>query len=297
VQGWALEFQVLLAVGVLFLIGAVVIALATAHPAKRATARELWALYRSEFLVVGLVLLPAVMDGVAFLAAMLALTWRGQIELARLYAMPTNGLVELAAMAAAGFVVAAGWLNGAASSGTALLLGIAGIGLLGLFVSPRRAAVAAVSLLFPALLVAHLAATRGLEQGFAWFVLLYATAEINDAFALLGGKLMGRTKILPRLSPGKTAEGLLSGVVCGGTTGVVLGMLLLDLSLGRAAGAAAVILAGGLIGDMATSALKRWCGVKDFASVHALHGGVLDIYDSLLFAAPLFVLWHWAMTS
>jgi hypothetical protein len=193
VHGLVLQLQVLVAVGILFLIGAVVIALATAHPAKRTTARELWALYRSEFLVVGLVLLPAAIGGVVFLAAMLALTWRGQIELGRLYAMPAYGLVELTAMAAAGFVVAAGWLHGAATSGTALLLSIAGIGLLGLFVSARRSAVAAVSLLFPALLVALLAAARELEQGFAWFVLLYATAEINDAFALLGVKLMGRT--------------------------------------------------------------------------------------------------------
>jgi phosphatidate cytidylyltransferase len=295
VQGWPLELQVLLAVGILFLIGAVVIALATAHPAKRPTAPELWALYRSEFLVVGLVLLPAAIGGVAFLAAMLALTWRGQVELSRLFAVPPTGLLELAAMAAAGFIVAAGWMHGAAAGSAVLLLGLAGVGVLGLLISRQRGAIAATGLLFPALLVAHLAAVRGLEQGFAWFVLLYATAEINDAFALLGGKLIGRTKILPRLSPGKTAEGLLSGLVCGGATGIALGMLLLDLSLGRATGAAAVILAGGLIGDMATSALKRWRGVKDFATVHALHGGVLDIYDSLLFAAPLFLLWHWAV--
>jgi len=118
-------------------------------------------------------------------------------------------------------------------------------------------------------------------------LLVYATVEMNDAFAYVGGKLFGRTQILPRLSPKKTLEGLITGIVVGGGSGFLIGYELLHLHAGAAFRVALVALVAGLAGDVLTSLLKRWRQKKDFQPLMVLHGGVLDIYDSLLIATPV----------
>ncbi len=110
---------------------------------------------------------------------------------------------------------------------------------------------------------------------------------MNDAFAFVGGKLFGRTQILPRLSPRKTLEGLIAGLVVGGGSGFLIGYELLHLSASAALRIALVALIAGLLGDVLTSLLKRWRQKKDFPPLMVLHGGVLDIYDSLLIATPM----------
>jgi len=286
------EIRVLLALAVAFSVGAAVIGLAALSARGRGLVGELWALYRSEFLVVGLVLLPAALGGWAFLAALLALTWRGQIEMARLFDLPAAGPFEYVAMAAGAFIVATGTIFGPSWAGLVALGLLSAVAYHGVWVRPDRLrfGVAALGLIFPALFVAQLGALRADEGGFGWLVLVFAVVEINDAFALVFGKLFGRTLIMPRLSPRKTAEGLFAGLICGALGGMLVAHYLLALDWTTAIPMVAVILAAGLIGDLATSALKRRRNKKDFAPVHALHGGLLDIYDSLLFAAPLFLL-------
>lgn len=287
-----MELRVLLALAVAFSAGAAVIGLAALSPRHRTMVGELWALYRSEFLVVGLVLLPAAFGGWVFLAALVALTWRGQLEMARLFDQPEIGPIEVICMAAGAFIVVAGTLAGSALHSLVMLAVLLALALDGLVLRPRRQrlGVAALGLVFPALFAAQLGALRAGEGGFGWLVLVFAAVEINDAFALLFGKLFGRTLIMPRLSPRKTAEGLFGGLICGALAGLLVAHYLLDIPLLRAVPMVAVILAGALLGDLATSALKRWRQKKDFAEVHVLHGGLLDIYDSFLFAAPLFLL-------
>lgn len=287
-----MELRVVLALAIAFSVGAAVIGLAALSPRQRGLVGELWALYRSEFLVVGLVLLPAAFGGWAFLGALLVLTWRGQIEMARLFDLPGVGPLEFLYMAAGAVVVATGTVFGPSWSSLLALGFLSALAYHGLRTRPDRLrlGVAALGLIFPALFVAQLGALRASEGGFGWLVLVFAVVEINDAFALVFGKLFGRTLIMPRLSPRKTAEGLFAGLICGAIGGLLVAYFLLELNWRMALPLVAVILAGGLIGDLATSALKRRRDKKDFAPVHALHGGLLDIYDSLLFAAPLFLL-------
>jgi len=280
-----------LATAVAFAAGAAVIGLAALSPARRGLLGELWALYRSEFLVVGLVLVPAAVGGWVFLAALLALTWRGQIEIARLFDLAELGPLEYLAIAAGVLLVAGGMLLGPSLYTLAALVPLLAVAIAGLRQPlPARLGVAALGLVFPALFAVQLAALRMDDGGFGWLVLVFATVEIGDAFALLIGKLFGKTLIMPRLSPRKTAEGLFGGLACGALAGLLVAHYLLVLPMRQAIPMVAVILAGGLVGDLATSALKRWRGKKDFAPVHVLHGGLLDIYDSFLFAVPLFLL-------
>jgi phosphatidate cytidylyltransferase len=123
----------------------------------------------------------------------------------------------------------------------------------------------------------------------AWrMLLLLAIVMGADTAAFFVGSALGRRKLVPAISPGKTWEGLLGGLVGG-----VLGALavraagLRSLPLAHAVwlgfGAAAL----GTAGDLAESLLKRWAGVKDSGALFPGHGGMLDRLDSLLFASPV----------
>ena len=117
------------------------------------------------------------------------------------------------------------------------------------------------------------------------FFLLLAT-EANDVLQYVLGKLFGRHKILPRVSPNKTWEGFL-----GGWAGTAALILLARAGLHADAVRAAGLLAGllplaGFAGDVTMSAVKRDIGVKDTSPLIPGHGGVLDRIDSLTFTAP-----------
>ena len=112
--------------------------------------------------------------------------------------------------------------------------------------------------------------------------------QFNDVAQFLWGKTLGRHKVVPSVSPGKTVEGLLGGL---GTTivlAVVLAPHLTPFTIGWAAWAGVIIGLSGFIGDVVISALKRDLGVKDSGDLLPGHGGILDRIDSLTYTAPLF---------
>jgi len=116
---------------------------------------------------------------------------------------------------------------------------------------------------------------------------LLVTVQFSDVMQYVWGKCLGRHRIAPHLSPNKTWEGFLGGIA----TASALGMALWWLTpftpwqaLGYAAGMCGLGFAGGIV----MSAVKRDAGVKDFGSLIAGHGGVLDRVDSLCLSAPVF---------
>jgi phosphatidate cytidylyltransferase len=119
------------------------------------------------------------------------------------------------------------------------------------------------------------------------FYLIFLT-EFNDVAQYIWGKSLGKRKVLPKVSPGKTWAGLLGGVCT--TTVLALGLakLLTPLTLPQALLAGLIIGLGGFAGDITISALKRDLGIKDTGSILPGHGGILDRIDSLSFTAPLF---------
>ena len=114
------------------------------------------------------------------------------------------------------------------------------------------------------------------------FVLLWA----NDTFAYLTGKLLGRHKLFLRISPGKTIEGSLGGLLFT-MVGVIVFSHYADwLTMKAAVGMGLIAVVFGTLGDLCESMLKRQAGVKDSGKLIPGHGGILDRFDSVLFAVP-----------
>ena len=126
------------------------------------------------------------------------------------------------------------------------------------------------------------------ENEFAKFLIMgiFVLIWINDSFAYLVGKTIGRTKLFPRVSPKKTIEGSIGGLVFTliGTYFLARYEPILDPQQWLIL--AIVIVVFGTLGDLVESKLKREAGVKDSGAILPGHGGLLDRLDSLIFAAP-----------
>jgi len=129
------------------------------------------------------------------------------------------------------------------------------------------------------------------NEGAAAALLLIGTIVISDTAQFYGGRLLGRTPLAPVLSPKKTVEGAVAGMVVGTIAFALLGVWTWpSVNVWRLAlvGFALVVL--GITGDLFESMLKRGVGAKDSSALLPGHGGVLDRIDALLFAAPVYYL-------
>jgi phosphatidate cytidylyltransferase len=128
-------------------------------------------------------------------------------------------------------------------------------------------------------------------DGTLYFFLPVALTWLVDTAAYFGGRALGRRKLSPVISPNKTVEGAISALVAGPLGAWIFGSLLLP-ELGESLGPVGLVLLGlavaaaATLGDLAESALKRECGVKDSSGLLPGHGGVLDRMDSLLWSIP-----------
>ena len=133
-----------------------------------------------------------------------------------------------------------------------------------------------------------LAAVRAIA-GREAVLLLMLTIVISDSAQYYCGRAFGRRPLAPAISPKKTLEGAIGGLVFGTATMVIGGMRVFpDASVGLLALVSAAIAALGMVGDLFESLLKRSAGVKDSSHIIPGHGGVLDRIDSWLFAAPVY---------
>jgi phosphatidate cytidylyltransferase len=119
------------------------------------------------------------------------------------------------------------------------------------------------------------------------FLLLVAT-EANDVAQYVWGKLFGRRKIMPRVSPNKTWEGFLGGWATTAALVWLIGPIFAPLAGVQLAIMAALLPVAGFAGDVTMSAVKRDIGVKDTSHLIPGHGGILDRIDSLTFTSPLY---------
>ena len=116
---------------------------------------------------------------------------------------------------------------------------------------------------------------------------LVVVVQLSDVLQYVAGKLVGRTKLAPNVSPSKTVEGLVLGGLA--ATGVGAGLWwITPFSPLEAAGMAFAIVIAGALGGLVLSAVKRSLGAKDWGVMIEGHGGALDRMDSVTFAAPLF---------
>ncbi len=114
------------------------------------------------------------------------------------------------------------------------------------------------------------------------FILIW----VNDSFAYLVGKTIGRTKLFPSVSPKKTIEGTLGGLFATLIAAYIMAIYEPIVNPKQWVILAAVIVLMGSLGDLIESKLKRQAGVKDSGAILPGHGGMLDRLDSLIFAAP-----------
>ncbi|MBY6048652.1 phosphatidate cytidylyltransferase [Vannielia litorea] len=137
----------------------------------------------------------------------------------------------------------------------------------------------------PALLTLRIEGYEGREVLLiAWLVIV---VQISDVLQYTWGKLLGRTKVAPTVSPSKTWEGLVGGVISASLIGTAL-YWITPFSTWQALGMALAVTAMGFFGGLVLSAIKRDRGVKDWGHLIAGHGGFIDRMDSVVFAAPIF---------
>jgi phosphatidate cytidylyltransferase len=118
-------------------------------------------------------------------------------------------------------------------------------------------------------------------------VFVVLIAQVSDIMQYIWGKLIGRHPLVPRLSPSKTVEGLVGGVLSATLLGALL-QPITPFTVSQATLMALLIAILGFLGGLVMSAIKRARGIKDWSSLIEGHGGMLDRIDSLCFSAPVF---------
>lgn len=160
---------------------------------------------------------------------------------------------------------------------------------------------AAMTTIFPIFFVglpsAYVVGLRAIpgENGPDLLLLALLCVTLSDSGAYYAGSAFGSRRMAPVISPKKSWEGALGGVVSSIAGAVVAHEWFFQrLSLGHALALGVILCAAGILGDLAESMLKRAAGVKDSSSLLPGHGGVLDRVDSLLVAAPV-LYYYWSL--
>jgi len=137
----------------------------------------------------------------------------------------------------------------------------------------------------PALLMLSL--SGGPAQNFKLILFILTVVQISDILQYCFGKLFGKHLVAPKISPNKTVEGLVGGILSASLVGILLSPIT-PFSWWQSGIISLLLTSLGFFGGVVMSAIKRDQGVKDFGSALPGHGGILDRVDSLCFSAPVF---------
>ena len=186
-------------------------------------------------------------------------------------AFPISGLPVVAAVAAALVAV-----SRADRFGIPVLAAEAAGALSGLLIGLGAGSFAALSSLPP------------VEEGTSRIALLLAVVISSDVFAYFVGHAIGRHKLAPQVSPGKTVEGAIGGLVGAAIASAVIAtQLFKGQSVGLVVTIGVLVAIAGIVGDLLESLFKRYVGAKDSGTLFPGHGGALDRMDAFIRAAPL----------
>ena len=151
-------------------------------------------------------------------------------------------------------------------------------------------AINTLGFLYLPFLLGHLIWLRFLSQGEWWVLWFLLVIFAGDTGAYYAGRTLGKTKLYPAVSPGKTWAGVWGGLAASLVVGVLVGKwFLVGMGIPALAALAVVLAVVGLLGDLFESMLKRQMQVKDASNLLPGHGGMLDRLDSILFTAPVVV--------
>ena len=139
--------------------------------------------------------------------------------------------------------------------------------------------------------------TRQLPRGEIIYLMIFIGAWSTDTFSYFAGRLFGRHKLIPDVSPNKTIEGAVGGIASCSLAFVLYGFIIArinnveaqpDYLILACAGVATAVIA--ILGDLAMSAIKRNYQIKDFGAIFPGHGGILDRCDSVMAVAPIIMI-------
>lgn len=137
----------------------------------------------------------------------------------------------------------------------------------------------------PALLMLDIPGYENQNVLLLFYLLL--VVQISDVLQYVFGKLLGKTKLAPTVSPSKTLEGLVGGALSATLVGAAMWWIT-PFTVPQSAGMAFVIVVMGFMGGLVLSAVKRSLGAKDWGNMIEGHGGMMDRMDSVCFSAPIF---------
>lgn len=156
----------------------------------------------------------------------------------------------------------------------------------------EKLAVSLFSTVYIPYLLSSIISLRRMDGGEYYIWLLVVCAFLTDTCAYFTGKAIGRHKLCPALSPNKTIEGAIGGIVGCGLSCMLFGLIIksgfsVDVNFVKLFFLGLICSVGAQLGDISASCIKRQYGIKDYGNLFPGHGGVLDRCDSIIFVAPL----------
>ena len=269
-----------------WLAGCVLLGVLALLPGSKSRVQGLWPLMGSEAVILAIGTLPWLLPMPVLGAALMCAALRIGYESGVVNGMPGVGASGVLGAGVLGLVSALIWFLGddLPLSWVAVLI----IGLAFAVVLAKWLAKVWLwrFLIYPALPFAlFVFFAHRLDAAFV-LLLSFLLVEIFDSFSLLGGRLFGKRLLVPKLSPKKTWEGLLTGQLAVVISAMAMAAIL-EVNLAMMMVLALVSTAGALAGDLVASHAKRRAGVKDYPAVLPIQGGLLDIMDAWIVAGPL----------
>ncbi|MFQ6819484.1 MAG: phosphatidate cytidylyltransferase [Blautia sp.] len=246
----------------------------------------------SGILLVAAALLTIITGGAVLWTVLLCISVIGAEELYRAMDVHKNGfgLLETAACLGILLYYGAAALDFGRYGMMAVILALILILFVYVFTYPKydahQIAAAFLGIVYVAVMLSYIYLTRNLENGHFIVWLIFLCSWGCDTCAYCVGMLIGKHKMAPVLSPKKSVEGAVGGVI----GAALLGVAYAAATKGPMAEYAVICAAGALIsmvGDLAASAVKRNQGIKDYGKLIPGHGGILDRFDSVIITAPV----------
>ena len=274
------------AIGSAFAVGALLLLILTLLPASRSVARQLWPVLASEAAILAVGVLPWLLPPLAVLVLLLVAAARIGYESGSVHGLTVNKNFRVTYAILLVAVAGVSWFTTTIPFlWTAALVTAAALAVAWFSLDKSIAGSWARFTVFPLLPLAAFSHAASEPRLAPLLVLAFFLVEMFDSFSLLGGKLYGRTPLVPRLSPRKTWEGLATGA--GATLLAILALVAwLGLPLLPMLIAGLVVVLSAIAGDLLGSLAKRRAGVKDYPAVMTVQGGLLDITDAWLVAGP-----------
>ncbi|SMB94014.1 phosphatidate cytidylyltransferase [Desulfonispora thiosulfatigenes DSM 11270] len=144
-----------------------------------------------------------------------------------------------------------------------------------------------LNLLYVGWTLVHILLIRNLHQGFLLLLLLFIIIWATDTGAYFTGRFLGKNKLAPQISPKKTIEGAIGGLISSVICAIIFVSFYKIIPVPFVILIAIIISTMGQIGDLIESSFKRFVGIKDSGNIIPGHGGILDRFDSTITTAPI----------